>query len=170
LKEDIVSGYVVPMMKPAAIHPLRIEYQNVKYENFSANLNRLRKTLGSQSDEALFDDAAVAHDRQLHPIRCNNPPHWDGSEDQRLLKIDINTGKHLRMQPRQENDAYQVFSLDVFRNHIHQEVRSRKESPYWVAKKAVKQRKKERKKKAAAGIDVGADPCEDFDEADLVLE
>jgi hypothetical protein len=174
LKEDIASGYVPRTMKPAVVADLRIEYQRVKYTNFRNNLNRLRQTLGTQSDAATFDDAAVAHDRLIHPIRMNNPPRWNGSEAEGLLKRDVDEGKHLRMMPRQlrqTNDAYKVFNLDVFRNHIHQEVRTRKETPYWLAKKAAIKRKKERKKKAAAGIDVGAlDAADGFDEADLVLE
>jgi hypothetical protein len=41
--------------------------------------------------------------------------------------------------------------------------------PYWLSKATIKQ-KKEKKKKAAAGIAIGADEADDFDEAKLVLE
>jgi hypothetical protein len=88
-------------------------------------------------------------------------------EAERLLKIDVNNGKHNEMLPEVlclTNLAYEEFPLKIFRNHIHQEVRSGKEMPYWLSKKATIKRKKEKKKKAAAGIAIGAD------EAKLVLE
>jgi hypothetical protein len=66
---------------------------------------------------------------------------------------------------RLANLPYEEFPLSrIFRCHIHQEIRSRKEVPVWISKKAAIKLKKEKKKKAAAGITIGAD------EAKLVLE
>jgi hypothetical protein len=61
LKEDILSGYVAPTMKPVKVHDLCIEYQCVVYKNFRSNLLNLTRALGKQSDAATEDDAAVAH-------------------------------------------------------------------------------------------------------------
>jgi len=66
--------------------------------------------------------------------RCGYP-RWDGSDAQRLLKLDMNYGKHNHMQPsvlhksQQEN---QKFPLKVFRDHIHQEIWSRNQKSYWL--------------------------------------
>ena len=56
-------------------------------------------------------------------------PQWKGSEAQRLLKIDMDEGKHLQKKPRlfqKDRPEYQEFPGQVFRNHIYQELRSRK--------------------------------------------
>jgi hypothetical protein len=37
-------------------------------------------------------------------------------------------------------EEYQAFPLEVFRKHLHQEVRSRVETPYWLEYKAKKKR------------------------------
>jgi hypothetical protein len=41
---------------------------------------------------------------------------------------------------------YQLFPKDVFRKHIHQEVRSLTEPAYWLVKAMQKQEKKDKKK------------------------
>jgi hypothetical protein len=148
LKEDIVAGFITPSMPPAQVFDLREEYGNVNYENFRTNLNSLRKKLDKLGKKARESTVAVAHDRELHPIRKNPPgfkyPRWNGSEAERFLKIDVKDGKNKDMTPLQLHGtrlAYQAFPSDVFRKHIQQEVRSGKETPYWLNKKAAKKRK-----------------------------
>lgn len=180
LKEDIISGYALPSMGPEEVAELRWEYERVPFKNFKVNLNRLRKDLDNKSDLATNDDFAVAHDRRLHPVSINPPgfsyPRWNGSEAERLLKIEVDNGSHARMPPRalhKTEGAYQCFPIGIFRNHIYQEVRSRRETPYWLAKKAAIKRKKDKKKNAAAraaGLDIGEDEADDFAEAELLLE
>ena len=49
------------------------------------------------------DRAALAHDQLVRPRAANNPrgyPRWDGSEAERLLKIDVDGGEHQKMEPR----------------------------------------------------------------------
>jgi hypothetical protein len=159
LKEDIVAGFVTPSMKPSEVFILREEYECVEYTNFRSNLNSLRKKLKKMGKEAEESTVAVAHDRTLYPVRINQPgfkyPRWNGSEAERLLKLDVNDGKNERMLPKQLHEtrlAYQAFPLEVFRKHILQEARSRKETPYWLAKKTAIKRK------------------EKMDEPELVLE
>lgn len=108
-------------------------------------LNSLRKALDKLKNKADVDSAGIEHDRRLHPINSNPPgssyPRWDGSAAQRLLKEDIEEGEHKQLQPRElrmTREEYQVFPLHVFRKHIHQEVRSRTETPYWLVKKQQK--------------------------------
>ena len=110
-----------------------------------ANLNSsLRKTCNNLKDKASVNNAAVIHDRKLCPPVINSRvtavlpyPRWDGSESQRLLKLDVNDGMHKRMVPcklRDTRNEYRFFPLDVLGKHIHQEVRSRRETAYWLDK------------------------------------
>jgi hypothetical protein len=72
------------------------------------------------------DKAVLFHDRWLHPIKANHPstglsyPHWDGSEVQRLLKMDVlNKGNHDWMPPWELHETrleYQAFCLTFFKS------------------------------------------------------
>jgi hypothetical protein len=60
-------------------------------------------------------------------VRINPPglsyPCWNGLEAEKILKIDVDNGKHNEMLPevlRLANLAYEEFPLKIFRNHIHQ--------------------------------------------------
>jgi hypothetical protein len=57
------------------------------------------------------------------------------------LKINIQAGKNNEMEPKELREsrlAYQDFTLKVFRKHIYQQVRTDRETPHWLAKKAAK--------------------------------
>jgi hypothetical protein len=63
-----------------------------------------------------------------------------------LLKLDVDAGRHNLFTPKQLYDnriEYRHFSLEVFRNDIHQEAGSRLQSSYWL------NREKKTKKAAA---------------------
>ena len=58
-----------------------------------------------------------------------NYPEWEGSDAQKLLKKDMEDGRHETMQPMElweTRDTYLLFPLDVFRDHIYQEIRTNK--------------------------------------------
>jgi len=83
--------------------------------------------------------AALAHDLLLPPRAATDPrgsyPRWDGSKAQRLLKLDIDSGEHKKMKPEKlhaTRTEYQDFPLKVFRDHINQETKSRREKAYWL--------------------------------------
>ena len=128
-------------MGPADVYAMHEEYKQYNYENFRTNLRNLRQSLHRLQGHADADSAALAHDLQVRPPAANNPrgyPRWDGSEAERLLKIDINGCMHSNMKPHilyQKRKEYQEFPLEVFRDHIYQEIRSRTGSLYWSAKK-----------------------------------
>ena len=144
LTKDIFSGMLKPTMRPKEAYSMREEYKEVEYKKFRANLNSLRKACEKLSNRAMVDSAAVTHDLEIHPIRKNALgvyPHWDGSEAQRLLKIDVKNGKNNTMAPcklRMTREEYNSYPLDVFRKHIHQEVRSHRVTAYWLARKQEK--------------------------------
>jgi hypothetical protein len=146
LKTEILAGRLPPDMPAREVYPLRPEYGQVVYTNFVNNLRNLRNSLNALGNRASIDDLALARDRRLHPIEMENPPNfpyprWDGSEAQLLLELDIDEERHLQMPPKRLREtklAYQAFPLDIFRKHINQEVRSRTESSYWLARKRAK--------------------------------
>jgi len=66
------------------------------------------------------------------------------------LKLDIDNEVHLEMPPRKLRATRPEFMecpLDVFRDHIQQELRACTERPCWMAKKAEKEAKKAKKTK-----------------------
>ena len=86
-------------------------------------------------------------------------PHWDGSAAQGLLKVDVDEGRHINMRPqelRKTRVEYASFPVDVFRKHIHQEVRSRKDKAYWMVRQQKKDETKEQKNAGKAAATRGA--------------
>jgi hypothetical protein len=139
---DFREGTLPATMAPRIVYSMREEYKQVEYHQFRTNLNSLRKSLKAVNDRAIVDSAAVAHDQQQlmhHRYNAARQHRWNGSEAQRLLKLDVNDEKHCIMLPhelRMTRDEYKAFPLDVFRKHIHQEVRSRKETAYWQVRRS----------------------------------
>ena len=66
---------------------------------------------------------------------------WHVSEAKKILKRDINDGKHLQFKPLDfhvTREEYKTFSLKVFRNRIYQEVDSRSKRATRFAKKKIR--------------------------------
>jgi hypothetical protein len=149
LQQDFCAGMLPRTMGPPEVYEMRNEHQAVECVKFRTNLNKLRKLLEFQQSSAASDDAALQNYMGLNPVNMNstggmNYPCWDLSDAQRLLKEDIAVERHKAMQPqelRMTRLEYQRFPKDVFRKHIHQEVRSLTETPYWLVKRMQKQEK-----------------------------
>ena len=128
-------------MSPKDVYGMREEYQQYPYINFRTNLNNLRKSIQKLQGHADEDSAALAHDLEVRPRLTKTPrgyPVWDGSAAERFLKLDIDRGEHEKMNPRMlrgTRKEYEEFPLEVFRDHIYQEVLSRTASLYWSTKK-----------------------------------
>ena len=70
---------------------------------------------------------------------------WHGSEAEKQLKSDIESGVHATMKPKElwlSSQVYKQFDLTPFRAHIYQEIRSTKETQYWIVKKMKKAARK----------------------------
>jgi hypothetical protein len=138
LTKEITEGRLLDSVPPLSVWPTEPEYQKVPVENFKQNLAALRERLGNFRISAEYDDSGLRSDRLHHPIELEG--RWPGSEAERLLKEDIDDGKHLTMTASQlYNDPfrqpYREFGPTQFRKHIHQEVRSRKDSLYWTQRR-----------------------------------
>ena len=154
LISDISEGKVSSSMSPTDVQGMREEYQLVPYANFRTNLRNLRTALQKNDERAAVDQAAFEKNRKAFPILVNPPgfsyPRWDGSLAQGLLKQDIDEGRNNEMRPQQLQKTrveYAPFPKDVFRKHIDQEIRSRKDKAYWM----VRQQKKNETKHKKAG-------------------
>jgi hypothetical protein len=103
------------------------------YANFPSRLRGARQQIASKNNRASSDSAALAHDRKIYPKAASNhrgEPRWEGSEAERLLRKDMDEGKHNQMRPEllyyTRKDYHENYPLKVFREHIYQEERRRK--------------------------------------------
>jgi hypothetical protein len=141
LIQDILSGEVTETMDAKDVYVMRDEYKFYKPANFKTNLKSLRAALKEQERRAVEDSAALIHDRAIRPRAATTAagyPFWDGSEAQKFLKEDIDAGIHEGMKPavfHLTRAEYKVFPIKTFREHIYQEVSSRKSRFYWMTKK-----------------------------------
>jgi hypothetical protein len=143
LLQDIIDGRIAGK-KPTDIFQMHEEYKLYgPLNNFRRRYYSLKAKTGKDLAKANFDSAALAHDRLIHPVGLETSkgcgyPRWQGSYAERLLKQDIDAGLHEKLKPnalRQSRTEYQDFPLAVFRDHIHQESRSRRERSYWLNRK-----------------------------------
>mmetsp|Transcript_26735 Transcript_26735/g.62789 ORF Transcript_26735/g.62789 Transcript_26735/m.62789 type:complete len:158 (-) Transcript_26735:10-483(-) len=137
-------------MKPADVWAMQPEFVEVKYENFRNNFARMKRTIKEHKNRAEIDEAGFLHDISLYPLaKDSDGAYWDGSEAQRLLKIDIERKRNEWMKPEYlqlSRPDYQEFELKKFRGHLHQELRSKREKNYWIVKKAKKKQVEEARK------------------------
>jgi len=149
LVRDMADGKL-DGLKPAEVCLFREEHQEHKCSNFASNLKNHQQNFAEKNQLATEDAAALAHDLALG-ARVNNKPHpiWQGSEAERLLKLDIDIGKHLDLEPsslQQTQHEHGLHPLNVFCDHIHQELRARKERPCWMARRKEKEEAKQKEK------------------------
>ena len=81
----------------------------------------------ADGDAALFDIAKANH--PVPKFNHRGEPQWNGSDAQTLLKQDMDDGKHHDMKPKdlwESRPEHMMFQLATFRDHIHQETKSRK--------------------------------------------
>lgn len=128
-------------MPPQTVYLQRPEFSEIQYERFRTNLNDMRKNIRAKKTHAASDSVALAHDRAIHPKKPLNhrgEPRWEGSEAERLLKVDIDNGMNEGQTPSElwkSREEYQYYPLTVFRKHVHQEVKLRKFIAHRRAKK-----------------------------------
>ena len=135
-------------MKPKEVFDMREEYKSYKYVNFRTNLNNLRKVVAIDRVRMLDDCAFYGHDRLLLPeIYQENPqppkkyPNWNQSAAREFLSQDITEGAHIGIRPAYlwiQRPEYLEFPLEVFRNHIYQEIHKRESQDFRFDKKQMR--------------------------------
>ena len=132
LREDIIAGVVLSSITVSDVYKMRPEYEKWPFENFQTNLRSLRKKIATDYERMQTDCEAYGLDQEFVKTMLSGDHQpkslWHKSEARKLLKVDVNEGKHLQMKPselRATRVEYLTFPLKVFRDHIYQEVDSR---------------------------------------------
>lgn len=155
-------------MPPKDVYELHAEFKQFQYSNFRTNLNNLRKSFIERRRRSEFDESALKSDRAIVQRRTQTHrdyPFWPEADASKLLEIDLKQGQHLHMKPAllyMTRPEYQLFPLDVFRDHIHQELRNQRERSYWL-------HKKDQKKKQARGGNILEDKGENEEAGKLLF-
>ena len=115
------------------IYLMRPEYALFDHRKFGKRLEALRKSAGisssrAEEDEKRFEAFACRHTVSL--LSHKGYEQWQGSEAQKLLRIDMDQKKHHTMRIRDlygsRPEFYNHFPLKPFRDFVHQEVRTGK--------------------------------------------
>ena len=155
-----LDGTITDAMKPKDVYALQPEFSEIKYVNFRTNFANLKKSIRKNRERAESDEAGYLNDIAIYPLAKDTPGYWDGSEAQRLLKLDINNKRHEQMKPKYlwlSRPEYQAFGLSKFRGHIHQELRSTRETNYWIIKRKKKEKAETARKKGVLTNDEDVD-------------
>jgi len=137
LLQDLRSGRIpiTSEMEPRDVYLQRLEFAEFdgNYKNFPGRLRDARKQIICKNSRSALDSAALAHDREIYPKAAYNhrgEPRWEWSEAERLLRQDMDEGKHKTMKPQlvyQLRKEYnENYTLKTFRQHIYQEEKRRK--------------------------------------------
>ena len=144
LEEDYLKGRVTDDMQPMYVHQLRDEYKAVKINNFRQNFKCMKDTIVHLKDRAEDEAELLQYDLGIYTLASKRNDRWHGSVGQRLLKEDIEQFLHLKYKPKElynTRDEYKMITLKQFRDHIHQETRSKVETNYWIVKRKKKEKK-----------------------------
>lgn len=110
----------------------RQEFAGFQFTKFPARLRAMQQRHTTQVGHAEAENAILLLHNQHFPTPTLNhrgEPQWHGSNAERLLKADIAAKTNESMTPKQMHCTrieYQIYPLEVFRKHIHQEVRLQK--------------------------------------------
>lgn len=143
LRDDIIHGVVGAQMAPVDVYRMREEYAAFKYENFRNNLKSLRNAVAANINQMEMDSLFFGHDKSIMMNEMKNKPRmspiWIETLAPIFLKRDTDEGRlHNHLPPAElyaSREEYQVFPLQVFRNHIYQEVDTRSKRAHRYAKK-----------------------------------
>lgn len=101
-------------------------------KDFTRRLRDLRAIIKRDRKRAIEDRNELAVLIRNHPVPEKNhkgEPQWNGSAAQRLLKEDMQAGKHESMKPlqlRATRPEYELFLPETFRWKIQQNIRTEK--------------------------------------------
>ena len=145
LEKDVVDGVVTDKDDPWDVFLSRPEFAPFD-EYFPKYVKSLLQKVARERKHADVASAALSNDRRIDPP-TDDPrgyPVFQGSEAERQLKEDMDNGLHEQYKPQElynhpDRAEYRRWPLDVFRNHIHQELRIRIEGKYWKEYKKEKQ-------------------------------
>jgi hypothetical protein len=137
LYTDIVEGRV-PLeddsnMPAAVIYSMHSEYADYDPDKFAARLESLRQSVKGSTTRANEDLIAFETYKSLHKVSLFSHLgyiEYQGSEAQRLLRKDIQEGRHISLGKKElyelRPEYFTEFPLNVFRDKLYQEIRTAK--------------------------------------------
>ena len=134
--QDLANG-VIPMEPDKSMptqeiftsHPELAEYG---YRLFSSRLSSLRKIVKRDMSRANSDKERFKNFKAnniTHSFSVRGYPEWDGSKARKQMIKDIDEGVVDLLDPAELwnlRDVYDPFPLKIFRDHIYQEIDTRK--------------------------------------------
>jgi hypothetical protein len=112
---------------------MRPEYALFDHQKFGKRLDALRQSAGRSATRASEDEKrfqAFASRHTVSPYSHKGYEQWQGSDAQKLLRVDMNQKKNCTMRMRDlygsRPEYYNHFPLKPFRDFVHQEVRTGK--------------------------------------------
>ena len=100
---------------------------------FTTRVRTLAEQVGRNQGRRVKDLAAFEIYKKNHPpsthAKGGSYPQWDFSRAQELLNEAIDAGKHLEMSKQKlwrSQPEFKEFPLQVFRDHVYQEIKTRK--------------------------------------------
>lgn len=145
-------------------------FQDYPFDRFKDNLKSLKDQVKNDNMWAEIEMVQIQQDMKQtknKKVTIRGYPFWHKHKAKGLLTADVKSGKLLiiilvcvgnldtnfkyktgkadTMKPKElwnTRKEYKEFPLDVFRNHVHQEKRAQRESPYWIVKRNNKGLKK----------------------------
>jgi hypothetical protein len=150
LREGIVSGNIADTMEAKEVYGLCPLFKEYNFDRFKHNLKTLREAVAKDYDRMAEDMEAFSHDVALVKILSEKDgpqplpyPKWHQHEARHLLEKDVANGLHLSLEPREiyqldDRNPYRDFPLDVFRNHIYQEIDKKASQKSRFAKKKLR--------------------------------
>ena len=136
LLQQLLADGTIPLsgreMGSREVYDYHPEFSVFPYEPFPGRLSKLRSDARTKSNEGKSDLAALIQDRAQYPCPTHNAAgvlRWEGSEAEAMLKLDVSNHLHEQMTPMElyySRAMYQLYKLEKFRGHIHQEIKRRK--------------------------------------------
>ena len=136
LRQDMIDGKV-PLeddgsMDMKDVYNQRVEFTMYSFRLFPQRLNACREQVKRDIDRKKDDQLAFDNYIANHQPSCQSHhgyPEWAGHTAQARLREDIKSKKLDTHSPKElwmSDEVYLDFPLDVFRDHIYQEIRTDK--------------------------------------------
>mmetsp|Transcript_7183 Transcript_7183/g.11360 ORF Transcript_7183/g.11360 Transcript_7183/m.11360 type:complete len:259 (+) Transcript_7183:79-855(+) len=134
LYKDVEDGNVPDDMNERDVYVMRAEYSAYDFKKFSRRLNAIRNIISDLNTRADEDQAAFLAFVATHEVSVFDRKghiHWQGSEAQKLAKVDIKDGKFkgkgsYRAMYSLREEYHESFDFDIFSDKIRQEIKTGK--------------------------------------------
>lgn len=128
LRADILRERVTEQTNARTIYNSNDEHKKWVFKNWEEAFNRLMAAVKRDRSRMEADTLAYGHDLAIVKISRPADVAWHRSPACRLLKADVDAGKHTSCDPSDlwlTSPEYQAFDLACFRKHLYQEIDSR---------------------------------------------